>query len=83
MTESFHYISSYCKGTVHAKSVFISPYFLFDDNFSFRQIKQHILDKGLCKAFRVNGRGEKKEERGCGWWKKLMKGIFRCLLYVL
>lgn len=62
MTESFHYISSYCKGTVHAKSVFISPYFLFDDNFSFRQIKQHILDKGLCKEFGENDR-EKKENR--------------------
>lgn len=61
--ESFHYISSHCKGTAHAKSVFINPYFLFDDNFSFRQIKQHILDKGLHKAFRVNGRGEKKEEK--------------------
>ncbi len=78
---------SHCKGTAHAKSVFISPYFLFDDNFLFRQIKQHILDKGLHEAFTVNDRGEKKErrererEKNCGLGEKLMKGILRYLVW--
>lgn len=50
----------------HAKSEFISPHFLFDDNFSFRKIKQHITDKGRHKGSWPNDREERKGERDGG-----------------
>lgn len=69
------------RGMAHSESEFISPYFLFDDNFSFREIKQHITDKGLRKVSGPSGREEKKGG-GRGSGGGLMKDILRYLVWL-
>lgn len=48
----------------------MSLHFFFDDNFSYHQIKQHILEKRLQKVLRVYGRGIKKDELKIQWTQR-------------